>query len=192
MASKARKDCQEVDIILFTQPFYHYSSLGKEPVEYLDRFLLTTTFGVWDIKKGGGLCWPLERSCFFTFRGTMLKACIFVGHNSEQLASVLWCCWLGVREGIRPVKTEWWVAGMVICLERGADLHVTQLMPLLLTVSCFSEIQIGLPFWYRLTPGGPGKRAVKHVYFTLCRLWRCWRAWHWSTLAVSGCVLSPA
>jgi len=40
---------------------------------------------------------------------------------------------------------------MVICLERGADLHVTQLMPLPLTVSCFSKIQIGLRFWYRLT-----------------------------------------
>jgi len=24
---------------------------------------------------------------------------------------------LGGRKGIRPVKTEWWDAGMVICLE---------------------------------------------------------------------------
>jgi len=40
---------------------------------------------------------------------------------------------------------------MVICLERGADLHVAQLMPLPLTVSCFSKIQIGLPFWYQPT-----------------------------------------
>jgi len=41
---------------------------------------------------------------------------------------------------------------MIICLERGADLHIAQLMPLLLTVSCFSKIQIGfLPFWYQLT-----------------------------------------
>jgi len=40
---------------------------------------------------------------------------------------------------------------MVICLERGADLHMAQLMPLPLTVSCFSKIQIGLPFWYWLT-----------------------------------------
>jgi len=39
---------------------------------------------------------------------------------------------------------------MVICLERGADLHIAQLMPLPLTVSCFSKIQI-LSFWYRLT-----------------------------------------
>jgi len=48
-------------------------------------------------------------------------------------------------------KTEWWGAGMVICLEQGADLHIAQLIPLPLTVSCFSKIQIGLPFWYRLT-----------------------------------------
>ena len=40
---------------------------------------------------------------------------------------------------------------MVICLERGADLHMVQLMPLPLTVSCFSKIQMVLPFWYRLT-----------------------------------------
>ena len=46
---------------------------------------------------------------------------------------------------------------MVICLERGADLHMAQLMPLPLTVSCFSIIQIGLPFWYWLTRVVPDK-----------------------------------
>ena len=40
---------------------------------------------------------------------------------------------------------------MVICLERGADLHMAQLMPLPLSVSSFSKIQLVLPFWYRLT-----------------------------------------
>jgi len=35
------------------------------------------------------------------------------------------------------VKTEWWGAGIVICLEQGAHLHTAQLMPLPLTVSCF-------------------------------------------------------
>jgi len=35
---------------------------------------------------------------------------------------------------------------MVICLERDADLHIAQLMPLPLTVSCFSKIQIGFTF----------------------------------------------
>jgi len=46
-----------------------------------------------------------------------------------------------------PVKNfEWWGTGMVICLERDADLHMAQLMPLPLTVSCFSKIQIGFTF----------------------------------------------
>ena len=50
---------------------------------------------------------------------------------------------------------------MVICLERGADLHMVQLMPLPLTVSCFSKIQIGFAFLVPAHPGSPGKRAVK-------------------------------
>jgi len=60
-------------------------------------------------------------------------------------------------------KTEWWGAGVVICLERDADLHVAQLMPLPLTVSCFSKIQIGFTFLVPAHPGSPGKRAVKRV-----------------------------
>jgi len=38
-------------------------------------------------------------------------------------------------------KTGWWGAGVVICLERGADLYMAQLIPLALTVFCFSKIQ---------------------------------------------------
>jgi len=68
------------------------------------------------------------------------------------------------RKGIQPVKKhEWWGAGMVICLERGADLHTAQLMPLPLTVSCFSKIQIGFTFLVQAHPGSPGQRAVKWV-----------------------------
>jgi len=43
-------------------------------------------------------------------------------------------------------KTEWWGAGVVFCLQQGADLHMAQLMPLPVTVSCFSKMQTGLPF----------------------------------------------
>jgi len=43
-------------------------------------------------------------------------------------------------------KTERWGAGIVICLQQGADLHMAQLMPLPLTVSCFSKIQINFTF----------------------------------------------
>jgi len=52
---------------------------------------------------------------------------------------------------------------VVICLERGADLHMAQLMPLPLTVSCFSKIHIGFTFLVPAHPGSPGKRAVKWV-----------------------------
>jgi len=60
-------------------------------------------------------------------------------------------------------KTEWWDAGVVICLEQGADLHMAQLMPLPLTFSCFSKIQIGFTFLVPAHLGSPGKRAVKRV-----------------------------
>ena len=54
-------------------------------------------------------------------------------------------------------------AGVVICLERGADLHMAQLMLLPLTVSCFSKIQIGCNFLVQAHLGSPGPRAVKRV-----------------------------
>ena len=50
---------------------------------------------------------------------------------------------------------------MVICLERGAYLHMAQLMPL--TVSCFSKIQTGFTFLVPARLGSPGKMAVKYV-----------------------------
>jgi len=54
---------------------------------------------------------------------------------------------VGWQEGHLAVKkTEWWGAGVVICLEQGADWHMAQLLPLPLTVSCFSKIQIGFAF----------------------------------------------
>ena len=65
-------------------------------------------------------------------------------------------------------KTEWWGAGMVVCLERGADLHMEQLMPLPLTVSCFSKIQIGYIFLVLAYPSSPGQRAVKRVCVCVC------------------------
>jgi len=60
-------------------------------------------------------------------------------------------------------KLEWWGAGMVICLEQDVDLHMAQLMPLPLTASCFSKIQIGFTFLVPAHLGSLGKRAVKRV-----------------------------
>jgi len=74
---------------------------------------------------------------------------------------------VGRQEGHK--KLDWWGAGMVICLERGADLHMAQLMPLPLTVSCFSEIQIGFTFPVPAHLGSPRQRTVKRVCVCLFR-----------------------
>jgi len=68
---------------------------------------------------------------------------------------------------------EWWGTGMVICLERDADLHVAQLMPLPVTVSCFSKIQIGFTFLVPAHPGSPGKRTIKRVFIDQLFLSSC-------------------
>ena len=69
---------------------------------------------------------------------------------------------LGSKKGIRPVKNWGWGAGVVICLEkRGADLHMAQQMPLPLTVSCFSKLQIGFTFLVPAHPGSPEKKRKK-------------------------------
>ena len=55
---------------------------------------------------------------------------------------------------------------MVICLERGADLHMA--MPLPLTVSCFIKIQIGFTFLVPAHLGIPRKGAIKRVCVCVC------------------------
>ena len=57
---------------------------------------------------------------------------------------------------------------MVVYLERGADLHMAQLMPLPLTVSCFSKIQVGFTFLVPTHPGSPGHKTVKRVFVCVC------------------------
>jgi len=52
---------------------------------------------------------------------------------------------------------------MVICLEQGADLHMVQLMPLPLTISCYNKIQIDVTFLVPAHPGSRAKGAVKRV-----------------------------
>jgi len=59
---------------------------------------------------------------------------------------------------------------MVICQERGADLRMAQLMPLPLTVSCFSKIQISFTFLVLAHCGCPVQRAIKWVCVCVCVL----------------------
>jgi len=74
---------------------------------------------------------------------------------------------VGWQEGHGLYKTEWWGAGMVIHLERGADL----LMPLPLTVTCFSKIQTGFTFLVPARPGSPGQMAVERVSVYMTYWW---------------------
>ena len=76
---------------------------------------------------------------------------------------VLWCCWLGGRKGIRPVKN--WVVG---CwrgyLGWGADLHIAQQMPLPLTISCSSKSRLVLLSWFL------ADRTIGRAFGTMCHL----------------------
>ena len=72
---------------------------------------------------------------------------------------------------------------MVICLELGAVLHMTQLTLLPLTVSCFSKIQIGFTLLVLAHLGSPGKRAVKWV----CMLYSLF--YHLTVKAVQWAVM---
>ena len=64
---------------------------------------------------------------------------------------------------LRCFDTVGWCAGVVICLERGADLHMAQLMPLPLA----SKIQISFTFLVLAHPRSPGQRAIKRVFSTV-------------------------
>ena len=76
--------------------------------------------------------------------------------------------WAAGRASSLKKKLEWWGSGVVICLERDADLHMAPLMPLPLTASCFHKIQIGFTFLVPAHLGSPGKRAVKRVCVCYC------------------------
>ena len=95
--------------------------------------------------------WTSFPSCLITESNTAVLAVVFTVLFVMKLL-------VGWQEG-HPAcqKLEWWGAGMVICLERGADLHMSQLMPLPLTVSCFNKIQSGFTFLVSAHLGSPGK-----------------------------------
>jgi len=102
----------------------------------------------------------------------VLSIAQLVGHQEEQLFTFSALTLLVGRQEGHPAckKLEWWGAGLVICLERGADLHMAQLMPQPLTVSCFSKIQIGFTFLVPADLGSPGRRAVKRVCVSIAQL----------------------
>jgi len=79
----------------------------------------------------------------------------------SALPSVLWCCWLGIKKGIRACKN--WVVGCWHGYLSAARCRLIQLMQVPFTVSCFSKIQIAFSFLLPVHPGSAGQRAVKWV-----------------------------
>ena len=77
---------------------------------------------------------------------------------------------------------------MAICLERGADLHMVQPMPLPLTVSCFTKIQIGFTFLVLAHPGSTGQRAIKRVCVCVCDFAMNWYDAHLSFFDFPDCI----
>jgi len=76
---------------------------------------------------------------------------------------------VGRQEGHLACKKQWWVTGVVFCLERGAHLHMAQLMPLPLTVSSVKS-RLVLPFWYRLTWVVPEKGLLNGCVCVIVRI----------------------
>jgi len=115
------------------------------------------------------------------------------------LPSVLWCCWLGGRKGIRPVKTEWgtsvWSKVQIICI-RSSWCHCHPI------ISCSSKIQNDLPFWCQLTQvvleNNHYMDAVAVVvlqwdnitFYRICWLWYLWWVWEYcsSTSVSNVCI----
>jgi len=134
---------------------------------------------------------PLTASCFSKIQMVLpvLYQLTRVVPDKEPLNGCMYVIclqcfdtWLGDRKGIRPVKTEWWGAGM----EQSADLHLVQLMPLPLIVSCFSKIQIGFTFLVPAYPGSPGKGPFYGRMYVCILLSNS--VTHSNSSEVSGCL----
>jgi len=79
--------------------------------------------------------------------------------------------WLGGRKDIQPVKTEWWGASMVICLELGVKWFAYGPADATATPSSLASVN---PEWFCVSGAGLPRSSWKHVHF-------------WS----SGCVVCP-
>jgi len=79
---------------------------------------------------------------------------------------------VGRQDGHPACKTEWWDAGVVICLWSGHICSIAQQMPLPLTTSCSSKSRLVLPFWYQLAQVVPDKfqTSCKTIVVVVCNV----------------------
>jgi len=114
----------------------------------------------------------LTHTCHNCGSNTFIRVQTVITRCTLRYLYVFQVCWVcfGYVGFLPSVLWRFWGAGVVVCLEQGANLHMAQLMPLPLTVSCFRKIQIGFTFLVPAHPGSPGKRAVKRVCVCVCIL----------------------
>jgi len=150
--------------------------LANQRHSYLHRVISTKVYQLikivqdqnawwWDTTYS--VIWNIFIIWFLTF-----TCCIFYVHlwlivNCLQcFDAVGWAA--GRASGLQ--KAECWDAGVVICLGQDADVHMALLMPLPLTVSCFSKTQIGFTFLVLAHLGNPKQSPEGHKV-DVCVLW---------------------
>jgi len=110
-----------------------------------------------------------------TCHGFFTHTLLVLTSRSCFMPSVLWRSWLGSWKGIRPLRNRV-VRCWHCCLERGADLHITQLMLLPKTICCSSKSKFALREWFCFSGAGLPRNVIvvllnlftnKHISFTM-------------------------
>ena len=142
-------------------------SAFDDKVTRMERSLHQVT---WYYLHEGLLCWSrslviIQGHMWENLTGSLVSQNFSFVFLYLFVPSVLWCCWLGVRKGIQPIKIWLMRCWRGYLLERSANsLHMVQLMPLPPHHVCFSKIHSGLSFWKRLTwVVIPGQMVVKRL-----------------------------
>ena len=108
-----------------------------------------------------------------------------------------WHCWLGGRKGIRPVKTEWWGAGVVVWSEVQTCIWPSGFNCHSLSVASVKS-RLVLPFWYRLNRVVPDKGSINGCVCVCVYLgkpsvlWQCWLGIRKSIWSVQEAQHSPS
>ena len=91
----------------------------------------------------------LQAGCPYCHPTNSVKGLKAYTHKSP-MPSMLWCCWLGGRKGIRPVKN--WSGGVLAWLSVWSEVQTCIWSSRFHSLSLASvKSRLVLPFWYRPT-----------------------------------------
>ena len=126
-----------------------------------DSFQICTSVCWYGIMQNVSKCLLLLHCWLFTF--SLFGSFLFIIFIAST--SVLWCCWLGGRKGIQPVKI--WSDEVLAWLSVWSEVQTICIWFSLChchpVISCFSKIQNGLSFWYRPTHVVLEKKAIQQL-----------------------------